>query len=113
MESVAADAAPVASAVIVNTLVPALDVEVVFRVIRLTWFTFASEILSPFLNVSPVVHVTLSDEPDWFAPFTVTAPAHVPAVCVASDIEAYQSKLSDFSTNPVRNCFVMSLTGLW
>src|SRR4051812_38333704 len=97
MFSVIALAAAVASAVIVNVLVPAVDVVVVRRVIRLTWFTLANEILSPFFTVSPVVAAQTIELPDWFAPLTVTpvaTVAHTPVVCVYSELEAYQSKES-------------------
>mgnify|MGYP003694730179 CR=1 FL=1 len=50
------------------------------RVIGLTLFTFKMLNLSPALNVSPAVALTQSRVPLWLLPWTVTAPAQVPAV---------------------------------
>ena len=76
----------VRSCVMVNTLFAALPG--MRRVIGLTRFTLAMENLSPTFTVSPAVKFTVSDVPLWFAPLTVTVPAHVPAVCDWSDCDS-------------------------
>src|SRR3990170_1476879 len=111
MLTVAAEAAPVASAVTTNVFVTA--VVVVSRVCGLTGYRLAMPMTSPFLNVSPVVQVKAKVE----APFTevvatVTAPAHVPAVCVFSDMDSYQSNPCNRPIDPSRYCREMSEDGL-
>ena len=47
---------------------------------RMQKFTFAKEILSPWLKVSPAVALIWIRVPLWVAPATVLEPAQVPAV---------------------------------
>src|SRR3990167_3809273 len=68
---------------------------------------------SPFLNVSPVVQVRANvDAPFTEVVATVTAPAQVPAVCVFSDMDSYQSKPCNRPIDPSRYCREMSEDGL-